>query len=316
MGGKAAHPAEERTKNEAVMKLYIGNSKHVQIQKALKHVNHFCFEPVGRGHLPDHKCKVLLDSGAFADVRRGRLSFEHALERQLKYEIKNNFISEKIVSYDLLIDEQLQGDRQIKSRWKEKAGWSAVDVTVAAAEFLISHREELRPRQLVLSCQGVTPEQYIECARRILEIASPEDCFGLGGWCIVGQQRHLAKLFWKAINAILPMIAAAGMKDIHVFGLAYVPLIRDFAIACKSFGLESSNDTTRFYCELSRGYTFVSELGKSLYYSGQLATGRNLALDHQLAIANIEAAYKFFAHIEDWKSPIELFGGGYNNAPK
>jgi len=293
------------------MLLYVGNTNSGPVQRSLKNVKHFCFEPVKKGYLHSDDCKVLLDSGAFADVKRGRLTFEGALDRQLMYEKKCGFVSEKIVSYDLLIDEQLQADRQIKARWNEKAGWLAVETTIAAADFLAAHREELQPRRLVLSCQGVTPKQYIECMKEILEIAKPNDVIGLGGWCIVGQQRHLSKIFWEAINAVLPMIANAGMKDVHVFGLAYVPLIRDFAIACRSLGLQCSNDTTRFYVELSRGFLFESSLGKSTYYSDQLTTKRNLASDRRLVIQNIETAYKFFANIEDWQAPYELFGGGY-----
>lgn len=300
------------------MILYVGNTNS-SVQKQLVGVKHFCFEPTGKrkGHLPTSDCKILLDSGAFADVKKERLSFPNALERQLEYERHNGFISERIVSYDTLIDEQLQGDRQIKERWNEKTGWGAVKTTLAAAEFLSSHRKSLAPRQLVLSCQGVTAEQYIACMKDLLQIAKPQDCIGLGGWCIVGQQRHLAGLFWDVMNICLPLIAEK-CKDVHVFGLSWFPLVREFAVRCRELGLNASNDTSRFYFELSRGKMFFPEDGRSLYvradltpaigfHSSQMRSRRNLAADTELAIRNIETAYRFVQDIENWKPSDALF---------
>lgn len=298
------------------MILYVGNT-NTGLQRRLVNVKHFCAEPEKKVHLPTNDCKVLLDSGAFADVRRGRLTFAAALTRQLAYEKRCGFISERLVSYDLLIDEQLQGDRQIKARWSEDAGWQAVEATIAAAQFLAERRQELAPRQLVLSCQGVTPEQYVECTKRILQIAEPQDCIGLGGWCIVGQRRELAGMFWEAMNPVLPLIAAK-CTDVHIFGLAWVAVLREWAIKCRDLGLRASNDTTRFFFELSRGYVFQPEQGKSLWvrmdmdklipcYSDQLRSKRNLCTDHDLVIQNIETAYAFMQHIEDWKHPEWLF---------
>jgi hypothetical protein len=275
-------------------------------------VKHFCAEPGKRLHLPSGDCHVLLDSGAFGDVRRGRITFQEALQRQLDYEERCAFVSERLVSYDMLIDEQLQGDRQIKSRWPRENGWQAVETTIAAAEFLVSRRRELAPRQLVLSCQGVTVEQYEACMEAILEIAEPQDCIGLGGWCIVGQRRELASLFWQAMDTVLPMIAAKGIKDVHIFGLAWVAIMKEWAVKCRDLGLRASNDTTRFFFELSRGLALDVLSGKSLWvrldagrltpcYSDMLRTKRNLCLDHELAIQNIETAYEFFQHIEDWQ---------------
>ncbi len=281
--------------------LYVGNTKDPRVSRRLQ-VKHFCFEPVHRAHLPSQDCKVLLDSGAFADVRRGRLTFERALARQLGYEQRNDFVSERIVSYDLLVDEQLQGGRRIKSRWDEGVGWNAVRETVAEAEFIARHRRELLPRQLVLSCQGVTTEQYVQCVREVLEIALPGDCVGLGGWCIVGQRRHLAKLFWQTMDVVLPMIASK-CHDVHLFGVSYVPLLRDFAVRCRDLGLNASTDTNRFYFELSRGFVFSAETGKSV----RAVAKRNLALDRKLAIQNIETAYRFIANIETWQPTNQLF---------
>ena len=299
------------------MILYVGNSK-TKLQQKLLGVKHFCAEPCGTLYLPPNNPKVLLDSGAFADVRRGRITFEEALERQLAYEQRYGFISERLVSYDLLIDEQLQGDRQVKDRWGEGKGWNAVETTIAATEFLAARRRELAPRQLVLSCHGVTAEQYITCMKAILEIVEPQDCIGLGGWCIVGQRRELASLFWDAMNAVLPMIAKAGVKDVHIFGLAWVSIMREWAIRCRDLGLRASNDTSRFHFELSRGMMLDTASGKSLWvrldlerpmpcYSDMLRTKRNLALDHDLAVQNIETAYEFFQHIEDWIPNGALF---------
>ncbi len=300
------------------MILYVGNMNS-SIAKKLNIIRHWCFapDPKRRAYAPPG-ARVLLDSGAFQDVCQKRLTFEQALERQLAYEQKNRFVSERIVSYDLLIDEQLQADRQIKARWNEKPGWGAVKTTLAAADYLARRRAELAPRQLVLSCQGVTAEQYISCMRDLLQIAQPQDCIGLGGWCIVGQQRHLAKLFWRAMDDCLPMIAERGIRDVHVFGLSYVPVIREFAVRCKELGLNASNDTSRFFFELSRGKVFFPRDGRSLFvradmspitgfYSDQLHSSRNLAADENLARQNVVTAYEFFKHIETWKPENALF---------
>ena len=284
------------------MILYVGNMNSA-ISKQLTRVNHFCFspDPKRRAYMPEN-AKVLLDSGAFQDVRRTRLTFEHALERQMAYEQKNGFVSERIVSYDLLIDEQMQSDRQVKARWTEAAGWSAVETTIQAAEYLSKHRTELAPRQLVLSCQGVTPEQYLVCMKSILDIAQADDCVGLGGWCIIGQQRHLIGMFWRAMNQVLPLISRR-VQEVHIFGVTYTPVLREFAQRCRTLGLRASTDTTRFFFELSRGRIFDPQSGKSLHYPN----AGNLAKNKELAVRNVETAYQFIQHIESWKAPHELF---------
>jgi hypothetical protein len=288
------------------MILYVGNPHSPKVLARLTAVRHFCFDPRDKADLPDRECKVLLDSGAFRDVRKGRVSFAEALDRQLAWEQRNQHVAERLVSYDMLIDEQLIGDRQVKHRWAEADGWEAVRTTIDAAAFLAERRGVLRPRQLVLACQGVTAEQYITCVREVLQIAEPDDCIGLGGWCIVGQRRQFSALFWRVMRVILPLIATK-CADVHIFGLTSVPIIRQFALECQRLGLRASTDTTRFYFELSRGYVFSPTHGKSFYEHKQ--RGRNLARDHRLAVASIQSAYEFFQRIEEWTPPQgELFG--------
>jgi hypothetical protein len=173
-----------------------------------------------------------LDSGAYTDVMDNkRLTYEAALDRQLMFERKATekwgvlFQARRLVSYDRLIDEKWVAGERRKERWTIKDGDKAVEETIAAATYLASRRADLSPRGLILSCQGVDAFQYQECMVEVLKLATPDDCIGLGGWCILGMRRSWMPTFWQTLRLILPMIAQTDVRRIHIFGVLYQPAL-------------------------------------------------------------------------------------------
>lgn len=167
------------------------------------------------------------DSGAFNDPPAKRLTPDAALARQLRWEGRaadkwgEPYRHKAVVSYDLLIDEKWVGGAKRKERWGVQEADRAVRVTVDAAAYLAGQRERLAPRRLVMACQGVDCCQYAECAAGVLEHCRPGDVFGLGGWCILGLHRKWLPVFWAALRKVLPMVAAAGLTRVHVFGVMW-----------------------------------------------------------------------------------------------
>lgn len=195
--------------------------------------------------------RILLDSGAFSDKPESRLSFSGALERQLEWESVGaklwgweNYHVDVLASYDfLMIDEVWDDGARRKKRWPADHGESAVDVSVKAAEYLANHRDELSPRTLLFGCQGVTPEQYIDCAKGILDVAQPQDWFGFGGRCILGRQPSLLQEHYLTSLEIVPLVAAKGLRHIHIFGVLYERAIAPLAWLCHQNGIELSTDS-------------------------------------------------------------------------
>jgi hypothetical protein len=271
--------------------LWVGNTNYSKINRALE-VPEMCAAPYRVPFTsPDVGCRLLLDSGAFPDVKKGRLTFQQALDRQLDYEVRSNIVSERIVSYDMLIDEKLVNGVQVKERWDEGPAWHAVETTIEAARFLTSKREELQPRQLVLSCQGVTVKQYVECTKAILEFSNPEDIIGLGGWCILGRKRAMITQFVDTIREVLPLVKHAGISHVHLFGVGWLVGLYYYAKVLEELELKGGTDTTRFYNELSHGYLFDPSTGKSPQTSG-----RSLYTP-DVAVKNIHTAYDYISKL-------------------
>lgn len=211
--------------------------------------------------IDDSKIKrVLVDSGAFSDgiellggqvVRNNRLSFDHALQRQIAhaYEFRYAHLVEAIVSYDLLIDEVWQDGERSKDRWSKDAAEFAVQETIKAARYLSSSRRRIDEAfghhvRLVLSAQGVEAEQYKRCAEAIVECMRPDDIFGLGGWCITGLRRHE---MLPAAACILPgvfeVLSKAGVSRVHVFGVIIPKLLGFLLHLCDLYGIQLSTDS-------------------------------------------------------------------------
>lgn len=193
----------------------------------------------------------LLDSGAFTDPPHKRLTPEGALDRQLAWERWATRIWESepwrashFVSYDLLIDEKWVAGEKQKQRWTVAEGESAVTETIAAARYLVQERARIEPRTLILSCQGVDAFQYQECVSEVLKVAQPHDWIGLGGWCIIGMRQRWMPTFWQTMRAVLPQIASAGVRHVHIFGVLFLKALGGLLHLADQSGLTVSTDST------------------------------------------------------------------------
>lgn len=219
-----------------------------------------CFSAALRPYHADFNLSQLigiLDSGAFSDRQKIRLTATEALRRQLAFEQKASKIwggpwqALALVSYDHLIDEVwVYGQRQEK-RWSIAAAERAVETTIQAAAYLTSQRQALAPRRLILACQGIDAQQYEDCVAEILKVAQPQDWIGLGGWAMMGRFTSWLPEFWAACYQVIPRIAAAGIQQVHIFGVLYLPALGGLLWLCDRYGLNLSTDSTRPILESS-----------------------------------------------------------------
>jgi hypothetical protein len=234
------------------VRLYVGGHAGTIQGEPVNLSGYRCFTPVHNPprHADPSGLSYLLDSGAFSDPPAARLTPATALERQLSWEERAARVwgvhvpAEALVSYDRLIDEIWVDGFRVKRRWSEAEAWSAVEETVEAAAYLASQRERLRPRALVLAIQGVTAEQYVACAERVLAVAHPDDWLGLGGWCILGRWRSWLPEWFRTIQLVVPRAARSGIRRIHVFGVLYLPALGPLVWLADRYGLAVSTDST------------------------------------------------------------------------
>ena len=194
------------------------------------------------------KANILLDSGAFQDVRDNqRLSFQNALQRQLVFENQQNFISECIVSYDRIVDEKLEKNiGQIKERVDFKTAEKYVAETINAAKYLADNRNELKPRKLILSCQGVEINQYLNCIEEILSFSEKGDIIGFGGFCIIGQKPKYENDYFEILKKSIPLIKLKNIKRIHLFGVGVFKTLVKTEIICQKYHIQPSYDTSSY----------------------------------------------------------------------
>jgi hypothetical protein len=196
---------------------------------------------------------VRLDSGAFCDGLGSRLSLEQARTRQLRHAEKYKYMSQvaDLASYDLLIDEKWFEGTRYKIRWTESEAKFAVDETVKAAQFATVHRHGFAQ---VLSAQGVTAKQYLDCTRQVVDCLMAEDSLGLGGWCITGKMpAHMMPVFRETIWLIVPYAAGAGVKRLHIWGVVFAPALGELLWLCDQFGLSLSTDSAGPQLRPARG---------------------------------------------------------------
>lgn len=218
-----------------------------------KYCDHLCINPYYKVTVRGRDTKFIIDSGAFQDVgNETRLSFDMALERQLEFEktvTKDGRPAEAIVSYDRLVDEQMGDSGQFKARVSAEESISYVEETINAAKFLVSKRDELKPRRLILSCQGTTVEQYLDCLRQILAIATPDDIIGFGGFCIISKNKEYEEQFYDVVYQGFPMIREKGITRVHIFGVGMFRSLIQAEICAKLNGIDCSYDTSS--CEIN-----------------------------------------------------------------
>jgi hypothetical protein len=239
----------------------------------------------------------IIDSGAFQDVGTdSRLTPEEALRRQLDFErtvTPEGRPAYAIVSYDRLVDEQRTEDGQIKRRVTEEQGEEYVRETIEAARFLVSRRAELAPRRLILSCQGTTAEQYIGCLREVLQVAAPQDIIGLGGFCIISRSKEAERQFYEVIARAFPMIAEAGIRDVHIFGVGILRVLIRAETEARAYGIMLSYDTSNYEVNAVFGRVFDPAQGQLTRVFEKAQKGKDYT-PAQLARFNIRMVRAFW----------------------
>lgn len=187
--------------------------------------------------------EIIQDSGAFSDGPKSRLSIEAAHERQISHAERYGYRQQIThrASYDLLIDETWQDGKRSKKRWTWQDAQSAVAETIIAAEYAAKHRST---PGLILSAQGVTAEQYFDCAVRVMDYIEPKtDVLGLGGWCITGIVKSLLPAFEDTISLVIPEAARRGIRRVHVWGVIFAEALGKLLWMCDQYGIECSTDS-------------------------------------------------------------------------
>ena len=126
-------------------------------------------------------------------------------------------------SYDTIVDETWSGNTRHRLRLPAEAAEEAVQSTIAAAEFLSKVRDTVPDHTLLLSVQGITRAQYLECALKVLKYVKPGvDWLGLGSWCLVGNAPStLFPLFRDVIPDVLGLASEHGVHHIHIHGVLH-----------------------------------------------------------------------------------------------
>ncbi len=205
-----------------------------------------CLNPYYNTTIKKYKrVQYILDSGAFQDVKtENRLSPEKALVRQLSFEKKVARKAEAIVSYDRLVDEQIEDGVQFKERVSPSLGKEYVEETIESAKYLCSQRKRLGERKLILSCQGADTTQYLYCLRSILDIAKPQDIIGFGGFCILSKSIKYEKEFFEVIDKGFPSINDKGINRVHIFGMSVFRALVQADIYARMNNIMCSYDTS------------------------------------------------------------------------
>lgn len=203
--------------------------------------------------------RFILDSGAYSESPDTQPSLAGALERQLAWEAAaaavwdTPVMAQALVSRDTLIDELWVDGVRHKRRWSVHDAERAVRETVDAAAYLASRRHALAPRHLVLSCQGVDAGQYRECVAAVCRHARLGDWIGLGGWCWVGRHQTWLPEFQRTVASSLPLIAAAGVRHVHLFGVLWEPAVASLLWQADQHGISVSVDSTAPMLAATRG---------------------------------------------------------------
>lgn len=221
---------------------------------------HCCIAPVyGRGtkyvsqvHVPDMVESIIIDSAAFSDNIKNRLSLENALDRQVLHSINFSYVHKvtHIASYDLLIDEKWNNNIRIKERWTVEEAEEAIKHTVKAAQYLVTQRAYLnkvysKQVGLVLSLQGVEVNQYLNCAESILPLVEENDIVGLGGWCITGLRRNeILPSFKEIMSVLIPVLASRHVKQVHIWGVVFPQALAYLLNLCLLHDIKLSTDST------------------------------------------------------------------------
>ena len=250
---------------------------------------------------------VIQDSGAFSDNLGDRLTFTAALERQKRHADKYGYTGQIThrASYDLLIDEVWTDGNRTKRRWTVDQAVSAVNETIRAAEYAVNHREGLG---LVLSAQGVDTTQYLECVKNIVPLLDlKRDILGLGGWCIIGKlPRVMMPVFEETVKVVIPFIAKAGVKRVHIWGVLHAPALAALLHACDQYEISVSTDSSGPSTRPSFGTWGYADWTDKAYRRPPVETRGLERARHVEAVRNWLATFRDSTHYRKLSQPIRV----------
>ena len=160
----------------------------------------------------------------------------------------------------------------------------------------------MEPGKLILSCQGTTTAQYLDCIRRVLAVAIPGDIIGLGGFCIISRSKDAERQFYEVIEQGLPMIAAAGITEAHIFGVGMTRALVRAEKQAQRHGIALSYDTSSYEVNAVFGRIFDPAQGQLCRVFDKAQKG-NEYIPERLARFNIRMALAF------WEGFAEMEGG-------
>lgn len=103
----------------------------------------------------------------------------------------------------------------------------------------------------MLSNQGVTVSQYLDCLKEILNFSTQEDVIGFGGFCIVRKKPKLKQDYFAVLEKALPLIHSRGIKQLYLFGIGSFDVLVRTHFLCRRVGIEPSYDTSSYeFCGL------------------------------------------------------------------
>lgn len=225
-----------------------------------------------RGGKQQINCSALLDSGAFSGDDG---ECEEALCNQLHWEEQASklwgykFQSEYLASRDYLIPQWYGANDYMAADWD-----LYVEKTIEAAKFL--SQSSLGDRIKILGCQGASISQYRRCVDSVLNFAQPDNCIGLGGWRNIGIYKSWQPSFEDLLCEIIPLIATAEIKKIHIYGVLYLQALGRLQYICDQYQIQLSTDSC------SPMVAARNRNGKYDYWRDEVEYWRTLAANIQL----------------------------------
>lgn len=211
-------------------------------------------------------CNVRQDSGAFQDIDNGvRLKPEDAIKRQLFQVSRIRFVSgnkefrpSATCIYDQMagVDEKIVNGRKVKCRGTEESARIAVRETIKAATAYHNARCVINT-PIMFACQGINTEQYIDCAKSMSSMFSPDDIFAFGGFCIIGRQKKLIPLFIETYVKTLNYLREyTSIREVHILGVTVPDLMPFVSDEATKRGMISGVDSSSIEVNSVNGSVF------------------------------------------------------------
>jgi len=167
-------------------------------------------------------CTVLLDSGAYQDKNKPRVTFQQAYDRQVEFQRKLGYRAKYIAAYDMI------GNKE---------------QTMMANNFLLGI--QLPPlQQRILIVQGDIKEEYSTCLHDLLALSKTNSfVLGFGGISRISRSKKLQEKLQFATSENRNEFN--NIIHIHLFGVLSVKMLKWFEqlfpnhfLSCDTAGIE------------------------------------------------------------------------------